>query len=147
MLPTRDILVLLGVGLALALPALACGTDAVGADSCRQVEDARCRQAPACGIPLGTPVHQGDDVSACIRYYNDACLHGLEAPDPGALQVSQCVALINNPVTNGQKNCDIVVNPQNYGACAWLVPPAAPPAVDASDAPAETGDDGGSDGS
>src|SRR5215472_12403700 len=54
----------------LVLAASACGTDAVGIESCRKVEEARCRQAPGCNISLATPVHQGDDVEACIRYYD-----------------------------------------------------------------------------
>ena len=29
-----------------------CGTGAVDVDGCRQIEEARCRQAPACGIRL-----------------------------------------------------------------------------------------------
>ena len=28
----------------------ACGTDAVGIETCRQIEEARCRQAPHCPI-------------------------------------------------------------------------------------------------
>jgi hypothetical protein len=116
-------LVLAPVGLTLAIAAGACGTDAGGVGSCRQVEEARCRAALGCNISLATPVHNGDDVAACIRFYDDACLHGLEVADPGALEVNQCVALIGNPAGDGgQKNCDIVANPQNYPACAWLSP-------------------------
>src|SRR5215467_624880 len=93
-------------GAVLVLGSAACGTDAVGIESCRKVEEARCRQAPGCNISLATPVHQGDDVEACIRYYDDACLHGLEAPDPGAPSVDACVRFIDS-----QTDCNIVLHP------------------------------------
>jgi hypothetical protein len=115
----------------------ACGTDAVGVETCRKIEEARCRQAPNCGIDLGTPKHRDTDVDACIRFYRDACLHGLESPtDPGpnGPQTQACIDAIN------KGNCDIVKTPQNDPACAWLIPPQPPPAADASDAPADAPD-------
>ena len=40
------------------------------------------------------------DVGACKRYYDDACLHGLATTtDPGAVDVQACVDAINNPAT------------------------------------------------
>lgn len=107
--------------------AMACGTEPVGVDSCRKIEGARCENARSCGIDLTTPVHRGDspseDVGACKRYYEDACLHGLVTDtDPGAVVVDACVDAINNTT-----NCDIVKNPEKHPACAFLVPPAAPP--------------------
>ncbi len=127
--------------LALWLTALgvvpACGTDASGVDACRQVEEALCRQASKCGIPLQPPYStSGTDVDACIRFYDDACLHGLEvSPPPGASALNACVQAI-------QTNCSVVTTPQSDPACQWLVPPQPAPASDASDAPSTTGDAG-----
>ncbi len=119
----------MGIGLfagvaSAAVVVAACGTDAIGIDTCRQVEEARCRQAPKCsGIDLGRPVHRNSpttDVDACIRYYHDACLHGLATnADPGAVATKACVDAINTG------DCDIVIKPwEKAPACAWLTPPA-----------------------
>ncbi len=98
-----------------------CGTDAVGVDSCKQIEEARCRQAPACGISLEPPYHtSGNDVSACIRAYDISCLHGLDVGDPGSVAVSACVAAIEQP-----GNCVTVSAPESDPACAWLAPATA----------------------
>jgi hypothetical protein len=122
----------------------ACGTDAVGIETCRQIEEARCRKAPGCpDIDLTIPKHRDDDVDACIRYYRDACLHGLATTDdPGADKTKACIDAIN------RGDCAIVEHPENDPACAWLVPPQPPPAPDASDAPSDAPDaavDAGSD--
>lgn len=105
---------------------LACGTDPVAVDSCRRIEQVRCESAPGCGIDLGQPVHRGDSpesaVAACIRYYDDACLHGLAAPqDPGAIKTQACV----DAIING--DCEVVKTPESHPDCAFLVPPAPPP--------------------
>src|SRR5262249_8311596 len=107
--------------------ALACGTDAVGVESCRTIEKTRCENAPRCGIDLTKPRHEGsspdDHVAACARFYDDACLHGLAAPtDPGAVAVQACVDAIN------AGDCTVVKNPETHPACAFLVPPAPAPA-------------------
>lgn len=119
-----------GVALASALMiagAMACGSEAVGVDACRKIEGARCENARSCGIDLTNPVHRGtspsDDVGACKRFYDDACLHGLVAPtDPGTVAVQACVDAINNAT-----DCSIVKNPEKSQACAFLVPPAPAP--------------------
>ncbi|HEY8077236.1 MAG TPA: hypothetical protein VIF62_24085, partial [Labilithrix sp.] len=85
---------------AAAFLVFACGTDPVGVESCKKIEHARCENAPACGIDLGTPVHRGDTpelaVVACERFYDDACLHGFAAPaDPGDTAVQACIDAIN----------------------------------------------------
>jgi hypothetical protein len=113
----------------------ACGTDASGVGACRQVMETSCRQAPACGISLRPPYHTaGTDVEACIRFYDDACLHGLDVNDPGPASVQACVNAIQST-----KDCGVVAKPQTDPSCAWLVPPVAPPS-DASDAPPDAGD-------
>jgi hypothetical protein len=115
----------------------ACGTDAVGVETCRQIEEARCRRAPSCPnttIDLTVPKHSDNDVDACIRYYRDACLHGLQTTaDPGADKTKACIDAIN-------RDCAIVEHPENDPACQWLTPPQPPPAPDASDAPSDAPD-------
>jgi hypothetical protein len=131
------------VGGALGSP-LACGTDAVGVDACKQVEAARCRNATACGVSLQPPyTASGTDVDACIRYYDIACLHGLASgSDPGQTAVTACVNAINDhPCSPGKPN--LVTSPESDAKCAWLIPPASAPAAEASsDATAEGGDAG-----
>jgi hypothetical protein len=121
--------VLLAVAIALLCLA-SCGTDASGVSICKQLEEARCNQAPACNISITPPyTTSGSDVDACKRFYDIACLHGLEN-DNGPINVNGCIAAIN-------KSCSAVKAPESDPACAWLVPPmTAPP--DASDAPAES---------
>jgi hypothetical protein len=128
----------LGAALGVAALAFACGTDAIGIDACRQIETARCGQAPACAIDLTNPVHRsspGTDVDACVRFYHEQCLHGLATTkEPGNVQVKDCVDAIN------AGDCEVVKRPEIAPACAWLIPPdvAAP---DASDGAADvTGD-------
>jgi hypothetical protein len=109
---------------------LACGSKAVGVGACRQIEEARCNRAPSCpGISLGslnTPPGV-NPVEECIQYYDIDCLHGLATgTSPTQAQLSACLAAINNG-----DDCAAVAEPQEAGACAWLVPPAD---IDASDA-------------
>jgi hypothetical protein len=121
-----------------AYVAWACGTDAVDVDACRQIEDARCQRAPACGIPLEPPyTTSGSDVSECMRYYDDACLHGLEnGVVPSTSELSACVAAINGTGATGN-DCSIVSTPTDSAACAWLAPTVVDAAVDAVDASEE----------
>ncbi len=113
-----SVLLALAVAAATAPLAAACGTDAVGVDACRQIEDARCQQAPSCNISLQPPYHQaGSDVDACIRYYDTACLHGLASGnDPGQTAVNTCVQAIQ---TGG---CAVVEAPETDPACSFLIP-------------------------
>jgi hypothetical protein len=120
------------MALLLALAAAGCSTDAVDVDGCKQIEEARCRQAPACGLALSVPnFTSGTDVDACIRFYDDACLHGLAVSDPGPAAISACVTAIQS--TSTKDHCAVVQAPQtDTAACGWLVPATA--TVDASDA-------------
>jgi hypothetical protein len=142
----------MGIGLlvgtaVVVISVAACGTDAVGIETCRQIEDARCQQAVHCpvatvdgGIDLSLPVHRNSpttDIASCIRYYHDACLHGLAVPDPGAVVANACIAAINTG------DCQTVAHPETAPACAWLIPPAAVISdaaadVDAADAAIDT---------
>jgi hypothetical protein len=136
------------VTLALLLAGLAvasgCGTGAVDVDGCRQIEEARCRQAPACGISLDeVNFTSGTSVDACVRFYDDACLHGLAVGDPGPTAVSTCVAAIQAD-TMVKDKCGVVKAPQtDVAACGWLMPP--PSAPDASDAPSQATADAATD--
>jgi hypothetical protein len=126
------------------MSAFACGTDPVGVETCRKIEYARCENAKSCGIDISSqPVHRRDgttpdlqdqqDVGACKRYYDDACLHGLvTTTDPGAVQAQACVDAINSAT-----DCAIVKNPEKAPACAFLLPPAAPAATTAVEAGAD----------
>jgi hypothetical protein len=123
------------VGLAGAFAAVAaCGTDPVGVEACKKIEKVRCESAPACGIPLERPLHAGEgappDVAACVRYYDDQCLHGLVlVKEPPPQLVDRCVAAII------AGDCEIVREPEKHPDCTFLIPPntPAPPADAAAD--------------
>jgi hypothetical protein len=112
-----------------AAAAVACGNDAVGVQACRQIETARCEVAPSCPTQFPTfatvPVPDGDPVTACVRYYNDACLHGIVTTvAPSQLSVNQCVAEI-------QAIGKIAATARDAGAaCTLLLDPWATPACD-----------------
>jgi len=111
----------------------ACGTDPTGVETCRSVEEARCRAAPNCNINLDRPVHNGDSpgdkVDACILWYHDACLHGLMAGEPDTATVQGCIAAINGG------DCNVVAHPESNAACSWLIPPELRPPDAGPDAP------------
>src|SRR5262245_41577573 len=95
----------------------ACGTDAMGTDTCRKIEQARCRKGPSCpelGVQAGTGVEE------CVQFVRDRCLHGFVVADPGSVVVDKCVAVIEATAT-----CAEVVSFETLSACAFLLP--APP--------------------
>lgn len=93
--------------LPLAFAAPGCASDAVGIDSCRQIESKRCELAPQCaafakaqpggqGLPV---VESSSDVERCQEFYRDQCLNGIEnASDPTHPptqdQVNACITAI-----------------------------------------------------
>src|SRR4051812_35043630 len=89
-----------------------CGTNATGVDACRRIEQARCRQAPACPS-LGIPA--GDAVEQCVQFARDRCLHGLAVADPGPAVVDPCVHALESTTS-----CDILAAPVKAPACAFL---------------------------
>jgi hypothetical protein len=127
----------------LAAAFAACGTDAMGTDTCRKIEQARCRRGPSCpeiGVQAGTGVEE------CVQFARDRCLHGLAVADPGPAAADKCVAAIEATMT-----CAEVASPETLSACAFLqpapVPDAGPDATDegteaASDAPAAPAEGG-----
>ncbi len=123
----RVLLGVLAVGAVVVSAVVACG-NAVGVDACQSIEHARCKWVVQCydagnyGLPTprkdnapnsGTTESPVDD---CIRYYDDACLHGLVSNvEPTTDQVNTCVAAIN-----AATDCTIVQAPETTTACAFL---------------------------
>lgn len=102
----------LAAALAVATTA-GCGTDAVGVDACRSIEQARCQKAPSCPA-LGITTSQG--VEECAQFARDRCLHGTAVADPGAAAVDACVKAIASDTT-----CSVVASPETAPACAFLL--------------------------
>jgi hypothetical protein len=115
--------------------ASSCGTNAVGVDDCREIEQARCHAGDPCGLI--------EDVDACDRYYRDHCLHGLATKPPAGASVSACVQVIQaagrcaeagadtalskceEGVTDSQPGlrtaCDVVSHPERASECSFLL--------------------------
>jgi hypothetical protein len=105
----------------------ACGTDAMGTDTCRKIEQARCRRGPSCP-EIG--VQAGAGVEECVQFARDRCLHGLAVADPGPAAADKCVAAIDATMT-----CAEVASPETLPACAFLQPAPVPDAgLDTTDA-------------
>ncbi len=118
--------------------ATGCGTSPVGVGACKQIEEARCRRAPACGVSINPPYStNGSDVDECIRFYDVQCLHGLAVADPGSQAVSACVASIMSSPCDGSPPLF-----ETNSACDWLT--TLPPAEASAEAD-ETGTDAASD--
>ncbi len=140
------VVAVVAIALGILASAAACGTEPVGVEACRKIERVRCESAQACGIDLGRPLHSGDspesNVAACIRYYDDQCLHGLvTTKEPSPQSVDACVDAI---ITG---DCSVVRAPETNEACSFLVPPAPPapaPVTDAADeSTTDAADEGG----
>ena len=132
------------IGLVLSA-AYGCGTDAVGIEDCRQIEQARCDAGAACGVVK--------DVDACKRFYRDHCLHGLAIADsPGPTRVKACVTALAAAaqcerefgpqaptascgaeigLTGLTSACEVVSRPEETEPCRFLVPDTTPPTFDA----------------
>ena len=130
-----------------ASAASGCGTDAVGIEDCRQIEQARCDAGAACGMVK--------DADACKRFYRDHCLHGLAIPDsPGPTRIKACVTAITAagqcartlgpgaPITDCSNAaeigltalasaCEVINRPEQTEPCRFLVPDTPPPTPDA----------------
>lgn len=119
--------------------ASSCGTSAVGVESCRDIEQARCRASASCLDANGSSIIT--DVPACERYYRDHCLHGLAVKPPAGASVSACVQVIQAagdcaagdpnatlgdcPVTTPgaglTRACDVIAHPERASECAFLL--------------------------
>jgi hypothetical protein len=97
---------LVSAGCSFALvSALSCGTDAVGVEDCRQIEQARCEAAHHCRGELYV-----EDVEACKRYYHDHCLHGLVVDhEPGGPYLRACLGAIEAAGNCAQSNPEMTV--------------------------------------
>jgi hypothetical protein len=116
-----------------------CSKSAVGIDTCREIEYARCEAAPSC-----PKLFDVSDVDECKRFYRDQCLHGLAASDePGDPEVRACVQAIEQAgrcaergkslaecgsllveSTDAKNTCDLIGSPEKLAACAFLEPQA-----------------------
>jgi hypothetical protein len=115
----------------------ACGPSATGVDACKQIEEARCQKAGACGISTEPPYStNGSDVGACIRYYDVQCMHGTSVPVPVAAQVNACVAAIQSSACDGGTPLF-----ETDPACDWLTQNPSP---EAGATPSSDAGDGGS---
>jgi hypothetical protein len=119
MAPYRSAIAVLTCALAGLLGGPACGTDATGTDSCRKIEQTRCRKAAASCPDLGLKGVTG--LEECVQYARDRCLHGLAVADPGPPTVDACVQAIEQAAT-----CDIVAKPDLAPECAFLRPAGSP---------------------
>ncbi len=82
-----------------------CDTGAVGVESCRNIEYARCSAAAHC-TSFGL---KSED--SCKRFYRDHCLHGLPlSTDPGANAVNGCVRAINELGSCAAKSQDTLAS-------------------------------------
>ncbi|CAN5578968.1 hypothetical protein BH09MYX1_BH09MYX1_40930 [soil metagenome] len=116
----RRLALLVPAAIGIALAAAACANDGYGTDACREIEAERCRWVVQCEIPVGVRrSNSTSPVDDCVRYYRDACYHGLTnaTQDPTDVQTAACVNAIHNATT-----CDIVYHPETDPACAWLKP-------------------------
>jgi hypothetical protein len=130
------------LGLAVAVAALSCGTEAVGVSSCRALERSRCAAAAACGFP---------DVKECQRFERDQCLHGVALEDVSSVELDACIQDIDAAGRCAEASgattaanactpplqatpptttvCDVVRSPERASTCAFLVPGTAPAPV------------------
>ncbi len=120
----RVLFALAVIAAAVVAGVVACGQGAVGVDACNQIETARCQWIEQCfadaGEFYGLPTPRSNSTSYvddCVRYYKDACLHGIVSNvQPSTAQVSSCVSAIN-----AATDCTIVANPETADACAFLL--------------------------
>jgi len=113
-----------------AFAAAGCGTDAMGTDACRKIEQARCRRGASCPA---LNLQGGTGVEECVQFARDRCLHGLPIADPGPAVVDPCVTAIAQAAT-----CDVVISPEQSPACAFLMTiPSGDAGTDASEAAIE----------
>jgi hypothetical protein len=119
------------LGVAAVVGTVVCGViaceNAVGSDACVSIEHARCKWivqcfADAAGGNYGLPTPRSGQtttsspVDDCMRFYDDACLHGMVTNvAPTSDEVTTCVNTINTAT-----DCTIVTNPETTDACAFL---------------------------
>ncbi len=77
----------------------------------------------------------GREVDSCIRFYDDACKHGLASKaNPSTTDVTACVKAINVGA------CSVVVAPESDPACKFLIPIVEPDTGTGTDGTTEAGD-------
>jgi hypothetical protein len=152
-------LVTISVGACFAAATLtSCGTDAIGIESCRDIETARCNAAALCGLNT-------QEVTDCKNFYHDQCLHGIEntlvndGGDPPQSETNTCVdAIVKvqgciqmggktiadckvtltvgvDPSVPKKAPCDVLMHEvEDLADCAFVVLPADAGLPDAADA-------------
>ena len=131
---------LLSAAATFSIVTASCGTNAVGVDDCRDIEQARCRASASCLDGDGVPLIQ--DVPACERYYRDHCLHGFAVKPPAGADVAACIQIIEQAGRCAQEDpeselactdtasarrtgftraCDVVTHPERATECAFLL--------------------------
>ncbi len=91
MQPSRSAAVI-GCALGLGAAVTGCGTDAVGVDACRRIEQARCELVLGCP---GSGVEDPQDVEDCQLYYRDQCLFGVaDGVSPEGWMVEACITAL-----------------------------------------------------
>jgi hypothetical protein len=131
---------LLSAAATFSIVTASCGTNAVGVDDCRDIEQARCRASASCLDADGVPLIQ--DVPACERYYRDHCLHGFAVKPPAGADVAGCIQIIEQAGRCAQEDpeselgctetasrrrtgfataCDVVIHPERATECAFLL--------------------------
>lgn len=133
----------------LSVSAVGCKSTPVAEDGCKAIESARCRAMEGC------PSLEMLDVEACVRFYDDQCLHGLASEsDPGEPRIEQCVTNIDFwgacqkddsdkikcPDTKANY-CAKLAAPEKEPVCDFLAPPAIVDAGVADTAVADTAAD------
>jgi hypothetical protein len=152
--------VTLGAFACLAAATMSCGTDAIGIESCRDIETARCSAAALCGLNT-------QEVADCKNFYHDQCLHGIEntvvndGGDPpqsetngcvneivalqrciqaGAKTMADCSKTVTltvgiDPSVSKKAPCDVLMHEvEDLAACDFVVLPADAGLPDAADA-------------
>jgi hypothetical protein len=131
---------LLSAAATFSIVTASCGTNAVGVDDCRDIEQARCRASASCLDADGVPLVQ--DIAACERYYRDHCLHGFAVKPPAGADVAGCIQLIERAGHCAHEDpeselgctetastrragftraCDVVTHPERASECAFLL--------------------------
>lgn len=121
-----------------------CDTGAIGIESCRAIETARCEAAPACfGDEYGTTIETEEQVENCKVFYRDHCLVGLETTiEPDTQQTDACVVAVEKTAACETANaptmaecadapgvradsvdatpCQVLAAPERLNACAFV---------------------------
>ena len=150
-----------------AMQMAACGSDAVGIEACKDIEQKRCELAPKCYGQKGAPrIKTEVQVDNCVTYYKDHCLVGIENTTDikdidgktkacttaltkavachtgGALTMVDCPDVaVDDPTLTP---CAAFASPEHLADCAFIeTPSTATTTTTAATTSTSTGGDGG----